>query len=72
MNVLRNFRFKLVLRVVWQAETISGISYAIRGILGWLWAVEVVKTASAGSSICPVNKSDQRTKSIRFHVERAF
>jgi len=72
MNVLRNFRFKLALRVVLHAESISGISYAIRGILGGLWAVEVVKTASAGSSICPVNKSGQRTKPIRFHAERAF
>jgi len=38
------------------AESISGIRFAIRVILGELWAVEVVKTTSAGSSICPVDK----------------
>jgi len=57
IKVLRKFRLKLVLEVVLHAESISGIRFAIRVILGELWAVEVVKTTFAGSSICPVNKS---------------
>jgi len=57
IKVLRNFRFKLVLGVVLHAESISSIRFAIRVILGELYAVEVVKTTSATSSICPVDKS---------------
>ena len=53
----RYFRFKLVVLVVLHAESISGIRFAIRVILGELCAVEVVKTTSAGSSICSVDKS---------------
>jgi len=56
MKVLRNFGFKLVIVVVLHAESITGIRFAIRVILGELCAVEVVKTTSAGSSICPVDK----------------
>jgi len=56
IKVLRNFRFKLVLGVVLHAEYIPGIRFAIRVIRGELYAVEVVKTTSAGSSMCSVNK----------------
>ena len=57
IKFLRNFWFKLVLGVVLHTESIYGIRFAIRVILGELCAVEVVKTTSAGSSICPVDKS---------------
>jgi len=56
IKVLRNFRFKLVLVVVLHPESISGIHFAFDVILGELLAVEVVKTTSAGSSICPVDR----------------
>jgi len=55
-KVLGNFRFKLVLGVVLHVESISGIRFATRDMLGSLWAVEVVRTTSAGSSTCGVNK----------------
>ena len=56
IKFLRNFQFKLVLGVVLHAKSISGICFAITVISGELWAVEVVKTTSVGSSICPVDK----------------
>jgi len=56
MKVFRNYWFKLVLTVVLHAESLSGIRFAIRVILGNLRAVEVVKTTSPCSSICTVDK----------------
>jgi len=51
IKVLRNFRFKLALEVVLQADFISRINFGIRVTLGGLLVVEVVKTTSASSSI---------------------
>jgi len=56
IKVLRNFWFRLVLGVVLHTESISGIRFAIGVILGDLRTVEVVKTSSAGSSMCTVDK----------------
>ena len=55
-KVLRNFRTKLVLGIVLPTESISGIRFAIRVILGELWVVYVVKITSAGFRESPVNK----------------
>ena len=57
IKVLRNFRSQLAIRVVWHAEFISGIRFALRVKLGELEAVEVVKPISSGASISLVDKS---------------
>jgi len=56
-NVCRNFRFKMVSKGFLQAKSISRIRFAIRVILGELWAVKVVTNTSAGSFTCLVDKS---------------
>jgi len=46
----------MALGVALHDESISGIRFVIRVKLGELWAIEVVKTTSVGSSICPIDK----------------
>jgi len=72
IKVVRRLWFLLDLGVVIHAESNYGTRSAIGVILGELRSVKVVKTTSAVSSICPVDKSAYRTLSIRFQPERAF